>query len=217
MWLRPLFFFSSLSPPSATSGKQWFILDSGCFSGPNNSVWDPTQDSYSTIGTLPFVISTSDKYWCDKMRCKLVPMSCNLLNIDRFGGRSCEILSGRGVSRELIREGKRSESWAHFLTNCISSKKEIVVSITTGKSNACPFVAIFFHSLSSLRWSVCNNNFSLCYNLFLLVKLCVCPSVCLSILNFCSLFLFSLFLYPMCLQWKVQISLVSLIQFFSQI
>ena len=70
-------------------------------------------------------------------------MSCNLLNIDRFGGRSCEILSGRGVSRELIREGKRRESWAHFLTNCISSKKEIVVSITTAKSNASPFVRIF--------------------------------------------------------------------------
>ena len=112
MWttFTTLFLFSlSLSPPSATCGKQWFILDSGCFSGPNNSVWDPTQDSCSTIGTLPFVISTNDKYWCDKMRCKLVPMSCNLLNIDRFGGRSCEILLGRGVSRELIREGKRRE------------------------------------------------------------------------------------------------------------
>ena len=147
MWTTFTIFFLfslSLSPPSTTSGKQWFILDSGCFSGPNNSVWDPTQDFYSTIGTLPFVISTNDKYWCDKIGCKLVPMSCNLLNIDRFGGRSCEILLGRGVSREHIREGKRRESWAHFLTNCISSKKEIVVSITTGKSNASPFVAIFF-------------------------------------------------------------------------
>ena len=76
-------------------------------------------------------------------------MSCNLLNIDRFGGRSCEILSGRGVSRELIREGKRRESWAHFLTNCISSKKEIVVSITTGKSKASPFVRIFPFFISS--------------------------------------------------------------------
>ena len=147
MWTTFKTFFSfslSLSPPSTACGKQWFILDSGCFSGPNNSVWDPTQDSCSTIGTLPFVISTNDKYWCDKMRCKLVPMSCNLLNIDRFGGRSCEILSGRGVSRELIREGKRRESWAHFLTNCISSKTVISISILTNDQFSLPSFALVY-------------------------------------------------------------------------
>ena len=110
------------------------------------------------------------------MRCKLVPMSCNLLNIDRFGGRSCENLSGRGVSRELIRGGKRRESWAHFLTNCISSKKEIAVSITTGKSNSSCWD---FFSFSDLGWSVCNNNFLfLSLKIHLSVNHYVCLSVC---------------------------------------
>ena len=71
-------------------------------------------------------------------------MSCNLLNIDRFGGRNCEILSGRGVSRELIREGKRRESWAHFLTNCILSKTVISISILTNDQFSLPSFALVY-------------------------------------------------------------------------